>query len=72
MGIYESAEEILACTHNFDTALVGWFDRIITRFCSGAIYIHTVLTGNESNGTYESFNFHREESTISTLASCEQ
>lgn len=72
MGFYESPEEILACAHNFDTALVGWFDCFITRFFSGAIYIHTVLTDKESNGTDESFIFHREESTLSIFAACEQ
>ena len=35
-------------------------------------FIYTVLTGSESNDTFEGFNFHREESTISTLATCEQ
>lgn len=48
MGFYESPEEILACAYNFYAAVVGCFDHIIARFFSGAIYIHTVLTGSEA------------------------
>jgi hypothetical protein len=53
-------------------ALAGKFDRIITRFCGGVIYIHAVLTSRHANNTYDGFNFHRKESTISTFAACEQ
>lgn len=72
MGLYESSKKILASAHNRDTALVGQLDCVITRFCGGAIYIHAVLMGNASNDTYDGLNMYMKESTISTLAVCEQ
>ena len=43
MGFYESSEEILACPHNRDVALVGCFNRFIAGFSCGAIYLHIIL-----------------------------
>jgi hypothetical protein len=43
VGFYESSEEILACPHNCDAALVGRFNRFIAGFSCGAIYLHIIL-----------------------------
>ena len=43
MGFYESPKEILACPYNCNVALVGRFDRVITGFSCGTIYLYSVL-----------------------------
>jgi len=49
MGFYESAEEILACPHNFDAALAGCVNRVITGFSRGTVYLHSFLIDSRKN-----------------------
>lgn len=43
MGFYESPQEILAGSRDYNVAPVRCFDRIIAGFSSGTIYLYVVL-----------------------------
>ena len=43
VGFYEGAEEILACSYNYNVALVGCANRIIAGFGCSSVYLYPVL-----------------------------
>jgi hypothetical protein len=44
MGFYESSEEILACPHNRDVALIGYVNRFGAGLSGRTVYLHVVLS----------------------------